>query len=369
MIRIFTPTYGRVNDQKSLKTLNPALHQYVTLFARKEEVKALKMEAQTLAGDQVPAIVVQLPTRYTKHGYISAMQYLFEYAGDVPFIYMDDDITGLQRTIRFDKKATKEQRQQVEMESRWANAPLTTPPQQLELLQSILDEVQQPFVATCSPKPPHIAPAGRLMRKNGIMIAQHTVMFVAFNTKVIKEAGIAWGKHNGKDCHNAVSDALFNLQLLNAGLDCRYNCRYSFRAVPMFAGKGGINVDEGESLRKQRVIDAHSQLAELFPLAVKPKIEVTRVKKGSGAIEIPYLFHRAKFLKMVRQDLDPNGTIFPPEDHTKLLEDWSAWGPLSREFHSFWSRPEDEQLHLNSRLREKREYELALKKWKSKNST
>mgnify|MGYP000988296486 CR=1 FL=1 len=365
MIKIFTPTYGRVKDQKSLKTLHPALHQYVTLFARSQEVKTLREEVKLLAGTETPATVVQLPARYTKHGYISAMQFLFEYAGTDSFIYMDDDITALQRTIRFFKNSTKAERKQVEESSRWAAATLTSAEDQLELLKAILDEVKEPFVATCSPKPPHIQPAGRLMRKNGIMIAQHTVMFVAFNTARIKEAGIIWGEHNGKPCLNAISDALFNLQLLNAGLDCRYNCRYSFRAIPMFAGKGGINDDEGENQRKQRVIDAHAQLAEFFPLACKLKVQVTRVRKSS-VIDIPYLFQRAKFLKLVRSEMDPNGTIFPPEDHTKLLEDWSAWGPLPRDRHSFWARPEDEQLHIEARKRETATFMRQKREWDAK---
>jgi hypothetical protein len=364
VIRIFTPTYGRVKDQKSLKTLHPALHKLVTLFARESEAKEIRQEVKTLAGTETPASVVVLPPEYTKDGYISAMQYLFEYAGTEPFIYMDDDITALQRTIRFDKKATKEQRQQVEEQSRWAASVLSTPEEQLELLQAIIDEVHEPFVATCSPKPPHIQPAGRLMRKNGIMIAQHTVMFVAFNTARIKEAGIEWGKHRGKDCHNAISDMQFNLQLLNAGLDCRYNCRYSFRAVPMFAGSGGINHDEGEEARKQRVIDAHAQLAELFPMACKERVQVTRVRKNP-TIKIPYIFQRAKFLKLVRQDLDPAGMIYPPEDHTKLLEDWTAWGPLKNRDH-LWTRPEDEQLHKDARKAETALYKKQLKDWNKK---
>jgi hypothetical protein len=334
------------------------------MFVRESEARLIRQAVKTLAGSETPATVAVLPQKYTKAGYISAMQYLFEYAGTEPFIYMDDDITALQRTIRFDKKATKAQRKLVEEQSRWAATVLSTPDEQLELLQAILDEVQQPFVATCSPKPPHIQPAGRLMRKNGIMIAQHTVMFVAFNTARIREVGVEWGKHNGKECHNAISDAQFNLQLLNAGLDCRFNCRYSFRAVPMFGGSGGINDDEGAT-RKQRVIDAHYQLSELFPDAVKLKQQVTRVKK-SDSIHIPFLFHRSKFLKARRQQLDPQGVIFGPENNTKLLEDWSAWGPLSSKFHSFWTRPEDEQLHKNSRSREEGAYAAALKLWKKR---
>lgn len=366
MIRIFTPTYGRVNDQKSLKTLHPKLHRYVTLFARKQEVYNLRAEAARLAGKETPATVVQLPAKYTQHGYISAMQFLFKHAGSEPFIYMDDDITALRETVRFMSKPSEADRKRVETESRWYARELKTASDQLKLLKAILQDVLEPNVAACSPKPPHISPGGRLMRANGIMTAQHTVMFVAFNTARIREAGVVWGEHEGKPCLNAVSDALFNLQLMNAGLDCRYDCRYSFGAVPMFAGKGGINVDEGEAQRKQRVIEAHKQLSELFPRAVKLKV-TPRVKKGVSAIDIPYIFQRTKFLKLSRQRLIEAGREFEPENDTRMQEYWTAWGKeLTEEHYPLYTRPEDRELHRICRARETAQYEEEMKAWKAR---
>lgn len=285
-MRILIPTYRRIHNQRTWNTLAPALRKYVTFIVRPDE-------AAEMARLYTPSKVAVLPPNKCT-GYIGAMQHLFNLADGDNVIYMDDDITGTRRHLRFFTTLTCEQ-------SRWSSETLVDADAQHALLDALIEQVRKPFVAACSPQPPHVPPMARLIRSDGTRPGQHTVMFVAFNTARIRAAGIEWGKHEGADCPNAVSDALFNLQLMNAGLDCRYDCRYKFEAVPMFGGQGGITADEGVA-RKQSVLDAHHRLHQLFPEAVKPKKPGTRVPK-TGYINIPYIFKRQRFLNNRREEL------------------------------------------------------------------
>lgn len=273
-MRLFIPTYRRLDTQKTWNVIHPDLRHLITFVVRPEE-------ADYIAAKYAPSRVEVLPPEKCT-GYAAAVQHIID-INDTPFIYLDDDIKSMRRQLRFFGPVT----------TPWAGETIVSADRQLELFQSLVKRVHDEDTAACSARPTCYPPKATRISVDGLMHTVHTFQMIAIDPVKIKAAGIKWDTER----NSPLSDLAFTLAILAAGYDCVYDCHYMVSFEPMMVGAGGINSTENSRLNA--IYQEYLELQRMYPEAVITKTPDKGLAKNNWH-QVPVRFNRRTLLNAGR---------------------------------------------------------------------
>ena len=274
-MHIVIPTYKRPDNQLTWHTIHPDLRKHITFVVRPEEVEHFK---KTYRPSKVIATAPHV------NDFSTTLQFVFDTFATKRFIYMDDDITGLYRRVRFFKDPST-------LEKPWAKERLTSAEDQMEMFDAVLSLLDKPYVGSVGLRPSYLPPEGRQIKH-----AQANIQFVAVDGRVVKKIGARWDRLKWG------SDLDFNLQLNAAGYDTVQRCDYAYTEPGVFNGDGGSNALLAREKRIATTLAMHDQLAAMWPDAFK-RLSKPPVTVNPDYPKPPYRTTRKKHLVKRRKEL------------------------------------------------------------------